>query len=183
MRIGISGSAGTGKTTLATELARRLGLPFKGEAMRERLAAGFDLHAITPAEHRALIAADAEGFAPWLADPSGAVTDRTPLDMLAFWLANGYAHDDPPGTARLAERAAALCLAYDLVAVLPWGALPLAADGVRSVNPWHQLHLQAVAEGVLARFLPPGRLLVLPSALLDVGARRDHILGELERMR
>ena len=50
-RIGLSGSAGTGKSTLGLALARALEVPYLPEGMRSRLESGLDLHSLT---HRQL---------------------------------------------------------------------------------------------------------------------------------
>ena len=54
-RIAISGSAGTGKTTLATALAHRLQVPYLEEGFRKRREAGLDPHDLSQTEHRALL--------------------------------------------------------------------------------------------------------------------------------
>ncbi|QJE72175.1 ATP-binding protein [Aerophototrophica crusticola] len=155
-RIGITGSAGTGKTTLAEALAGALGVPLVPEAMRALLKAGFDFHSLTREGHRALIRQQADDLAAVLArDKGGLVTDRTPLDFAAFWLANGYQVDDEPGTEALLARAVAAMADFTLVVVTPWGELPLGDDGVRSRNPWHQLQFQELVEGLCRRWLPP----------------------------
>lgn len=159
-RIGITGSAGTGKTSLASSLSRRFDLPLRGEAMRDRLESGFDLHHLTREGHRRLLADDATDLAMALARGDGLITDRTPLDMAAFWLANGFGVDDPTGTEALLARAVCAMADYSLVVLLPWGARPIAADGVRSPNPWMQLHFQTVLEGLCRRYVAPQRLLL-----------------------
>ena len=58
--IGISGSAGTGKSTLGTRLASRLEVPYLPEGMRERLEGGLDLHRLAHLELRALLLCDRE---------------------------------------------------------------------------------------------------------------------------
>lgn len=161
-RIGITGSAGTGKTSLAEELSRVLDLPVRREAMRERLVAGFDPHALPRDGHRRMIAGDADDLALDLArEDEGLITDRTPLDMAAFWLTNGFGVDDPAGTEALLARAVCAMADYDLVVLLPWGEHPIAADGIRSANPWMQLHFQTVVEGLCRRYVAPGRLLAV----------------------
>jgi hypothetical protein len=37
------------------------------------------------------------------------------------------------------------------VFVLPWSRIPLVADGVRSSDPWVQLHVQLLIEGMARR--------------------------------
>lgn len=159
-RIGITGSAGTGKTSLADALSRLLHLPTRREAMRGRLLAGFDPHTLSRDGHRRMIAGDADDLALDLArGQDGLVTDRTPLDMAAFWLVNGFAVDDPTATEALLARAVCAMADYDLVVLLPWGERPIAADGVRSTNPWMQLHFQTVLEGLCRLYVAPDRLL------------------------
>lgn len=161
-RIGITGSAGTGKTSLAADLSCLLDLPVRREAMRDRLAAGFDPHTLTRDGHRRMIAGDADDLALDLArDRDGLVTDRTPLDMAAFWLSNGFGVDDPAGTEALLARAVCAMADYDLVVLLPWGEHPIAADGIRAANPWMQLHFQTVVEGLCHRYVAPHRLLAV----------------------
>lgn len=159
-RIGITGSAGTGKTSLAEAVSDLLHLPVRREAMRDRLMAGFDPHALSRDGHRRMIAGDADDLALDLARAQdGLVTDRTPLDMASFWLVNGFAVDDPAATEALLARAVCAMADYDLVVLLPWGGRPVAADGVRSTNPWMQLHFQTVVEGLCRLYVAPERLL------------------------
>lgn len=182
-RIGITGSAGTGKTMLAADLSRRLDLPLRGEIMRERLAAGFDFHDLTRDGHRRLLAGDAADLALDLArNDAGLITDRTPLDMAAFWLANGFGVDDPGATEVLLAQAVCAMADYSLVVLLPWGAAPIAVDGVRSTNPWMQLHFQTVLEGLCWRYVAPSRLLLLDGMAVDADARAAFVQDRLARI-
>jgi nicotinamide riboside kinase len=179
--IGITGSAGIGKTTLATALAARLGSHLVPEVMRDRLVAGFDLHQLTRQGHRALLLGDATDLARRLATAdSSLVTDRTPLDMAAFWLSNGYGVDDPAATEALLARAICAMADYCRVILLPWGVLPLADDGVRVANPWLQLHFHEIIAGLCRRYLPTDRLLIMPESASGVPDRLDWVLRQLE---
>lgn len=179
-RIGLTGSAGVGKTTLALTLGTTLGLPVLEEPMRARLEAGYSLHALSRAEHRDLLCADADDLAATAAEcPEGFVSDRTPLDYAAFWLCNGYAADEPARTAALLERAATAAASWDAVVVLPWGDLTLVDDGIRYPNRWHQLHVQTVIEGLCRRSVPAARLLFLPAGLRSPEARCAWLLRHL----
>jgi|GEM_PF-158256 len=182
-RIALSGSAGTGKTTLGRRLADELGLPYVDEGMRRRLEAGLDLHALAP-----------DGFAPLIEElweeqcaaedaavraSGGFVADRSHVDYAAFWLHYGLGDDAARTRAfleRVFERART---GLDLVAVLPDGVLPLEHDGVRSTNPFVQLRFQLLVEGLLARELPAARRVRVPDTR-DLDARVAAVQGAID---
>ena len=66
--------------------------------------------------------------------------------------------------------------------VLPWGVLPLEADGVRSSNPWLQLHFQSTVEGLLHRRIGLPTVVELPH-LQDLDARLAWVVDQLEESR
>ena len=175
-KIAISGSAGVGKTTLGTDLAARLGVPFIPEGMRARLEAGLDLHGLDADGLRALVV---DLFDEMMAAVAGArsggfIADRSPIDFLAFWLYYGFAADSA-ATEAFAERCDAAMAEIDAVVVLPWGAIPLADDRVRSTNPWRQLHYQAVLEGLARRRVASEKLLFVPDDVIGLEARLDWV--------
>jgi nicotinamide riboside kinase len=181
-RLALSGSAGTGKTALGLRLAARLQVPFIPEGMRPRIEAGLDLHTLSRAVLRSLVEelyAEA-GTAMREAESShgGFVADRAPLDFLAFWLYYGFA-DDQPATVAFAERVAADMARLDALVVLPWGVLPLADDGVRSPNPWRQLHFQALLEGLARSRVAAARLHWLPNEVTALDDRVGWVVGEI----
>lgn len=156
-RIALSGSAGIGKTTLARRLAFDLDLPYIPEGMRAYLErGGADLHALGRSGLRALVLQlwdeqrEAEAKAT-----SGFVADRSAFDFAAFWIYYGYAADDAE-TSQLFSQTQDPGR-YDAVWLLPWGAFPVEADGVRSSNRWMQLHVHVLIEGVLHRANAPLR--------------------------
>jgi broad specificity phosphatase PhoE/nicotinamide riboside kinase len=153
-RIAISGSAGTGKTTLGRALAAELGVPFVEEGMRRRLEQGFRPHGYGAREWAALMRdLWAEHRAAEDAATAGCVSDRSSLDFAAFWLHYGL-HEDVEATEEFVGAMRAHARRYERIVLLPWGALPLVDDGVRSTNRWTQLRFHGILEGLLARMAP-----------------------------
>lgn len=149
MKIALSGSAGTGKSTLALRLGEALGLPVIGEGMREYLQrTGVDLHSLGHDAFQALIQQlweerkEAEALAP-----AGFVADRSSFDFAAFWLYYRFAREDAYTEQLFAE--ATDQRRYERIYVLPWGRIPLVRDGVRTADRYVQLHLQLLVEGLL----------------------------------
>lgn len=173
-RIAVSGSAGVGKSTLARRLADALGVPCIGEGMREYLErTGVDLHDLGHEGLRALVLELWEERKAAEARHGAFVADRASYDFAAFWLYYHFAEEDPD-TARLFEETLAPGR-YDAVFLLPWGRIPLVADGIRTPNRWTQLHLQLLLEGVLRRHAPDA----IPVEAVALEARVEEILGRL----
>jgi len=157
-RIALSGSAGTGKSTLGRALAEHYGVPYIEERMRLRLENGFTLGKLSPDGWRALMhELWAEHAAEEARYPNGFVADRSSLDFLAFWLHYGL-YDAEAETEAYAAAMREHAQHYDRILLFPWGVLPLENDGVRATNPWVQLRFQSILEGVLERWAPEGRV-------------------------
>ncbi|MCK6507522.1 alpha-ribazole phosphatase family protein [Myxococcota bacterium] len=113
-----------------------------------------------------------------VADHGGYVADRSPWDFAAFWLHYRFA-SDRRDTERFFAEVRARAADCERILLLPWGVLPLHDDGVRSTNPWLQRHFQACVEGLLARELPPERLLRLPAEATSLPARLQWVVEAL----
>lgn len=181
LRVAISGSAGTGKTTLGQALADRLDLPFLPEPMRARLEGGFDLHDVTLDQLRDLILElydeSIDAMAAAEANAGGFIADRSPADFVAFWLYYRLAGDEA-ATEALVARVRRDLDRLDGVLLLPWGGIPLEDDGVRAPNAWLQLHFQALFEGLVARYVPITRLLRLPDPVSGLEDRLEWALQQ-----
>jgi len=177
-RIVFSGSAGTGKSTLARALAGRLGVPYIEEGIRPRVERGLKLYLLDESQRRDLIRELwEEQRAAQDAAPGGFVADRSAVDYAAFWLHYGLTDAQEETEAFLAEMERAASMESRVV-LCPWGVLPLEADGVRSTNPWLQLRYQALVEGMHGRMTPEARLVRVP-AHDDLEARLAFVLERI----
>jgi predicted ATPase len=111
MRVGISGTHGTGKTTLAEALCGRLpGHLMVDEPYYLLEEEGYEF-GFPPslANYRALLACSVRSLSSSPLLP-GVVFDRTPLDYLAYMIATGASLPDESGTATLRRPFATLDL-------------------------------------------------------------------------
>ncbi|MEC7946070.1 MAG: hypothetical protein VX265_00800, partial [Myxococcota bacterium] len=147
-----------------------------------RLEAGLDVQRLGFEGLKALVrelwAEQRAREADAVARSGGFVADRSPVDYAAFWLTYRFT-SDREGTKTFFRETLGALADYDRVVCLPWGALPLEADGVRSSNPWVQRSFQAMAEGLLHREAPPERYAMLPVDLTSLDARVGWVLDQL----
>ena len=161
-RIALSGSAGTGKTTLASRLAAELGVPYIEEGMRRRIQGGLAWYELDREQQLGLIEELwEEQRAAEDAATGGFVADRSSYDFAAFWLHYDF-HADLRDTSDRFEHWCASGERYDRVLLLPWGVLPLEADGVRSTNRYMQLRYQGILEAVLEHHAREGLVHRIP---------------------
>lgn len=183
-RIAITGSSGTGKSTLAEALAAEWNVPCIPEGMRRRIRSGLNQHEMSDAERRGLAhelyAEMVGGMRAALESDGGFVSDRSPIDSFAFWLYYGFGLEEAE-TDALADTMRADIEMLDAVVVLPWGTIPLIADGVRTPNKWIQLHFQHLVEGLTARFMPADRIWRMPENVVPVEDRMRWIMDRLAR--
>lgn len=176
MRIALSGSAGTGKTTLALALSRALGLPLMPEETRARLEEGEPpLHHLAPEEGLAVL----EGLWAARLDQEarlGAfVADNGPLDFAAYALHHGCVASAEHPFVRG-------CLAHlprVQTLLLPGGVLPYERDGVRCGDPGVEARFQALLEGLRPEGSP---VRDLPPGLLQREARLAWALAQVRRV-
>ena len=180
-KIGITGSAGVGKTSLATALAGDLAVPCLHEEMRAYLERTGTRLSDLPGEMVASILQELwrERSAKEVAVPAF-VADNCCLDFAAYALHYGCVENT--GTAALPAWLAdplENLRHYDAIFVLPWGTLPYVDDGVRGPSQYQQLRYQCIIEGLLRRYAAPGRLHFLPEDIVDLAERRRWVLSKL----
>ena len=164
-RLTLAGSAGTGKTTLGRALSEHFGVPYVPEGMRSRIEGGLDLHALGHEGLRGLVVdlwREQQALQQAaVRDHGGFVADRSPMDFAAFWITYHFTDDHDKSLKFFTETRAGMS-DVDRIIVLPWGVLPLVADGVRTANPWVQRGFQALLEGLVQRECAPEALAWMP---------------------
>ena len=185
MKIAISGSAGTGKTSLATTLSDRWGCPIIPEHYDEFFDKNFDF--IRPADRLQRQIFDVLEIKNRLENESDEfIADRCPIDLFNLWLSRGYASNQRK-THDLYDRCRSYVIKYDCIVVLPWGSLPLGqvdscAARRRVMNPWTQLHNHSTMIGLLQQWVPAKRLLPISHSLTDISSRARAVTKMLKKL-
>ncbi|MEM6671581.1 MAG: uroporphyrinogen-III C-methyltransferase [Planctomycetota bacterium] len=188
LRIGVTGSAATGKTALVEALAAELGLPVVCEETRDYLtsrqegANGRGFESLSKAERRTVLESLFARRVERERALESFVADNTSLDFTAYALHHGI-YDDRPSSdgAPLLTRPSHHVASYDAVFVLPHGALPYVRDGVRSDRPLVELRYQHLVESVLQRSFASHRTHAVPRDCTELVDRVAFAILVLER--
>jgi|GEM_PF-817980 len=158
MRIGITGSHGVGKTTLAQALSDALNLPLIQEQARV-VARDLGIKTLDEIkndkfrfrEYQCLV--PAYQIAAEKSNPAGFVSDRTTIDCAAYWL-KWHAHNWPSG---LNNNYYDICMAnvkyYDLIVYVPVQHWP-ADDGFRDIDRGCQVEVDFYIRCLLSNAAP-----------------------------
>ena len=184
MKIAICGSAGTGKTTLATALAAKQKCSVVAEQYDDFFDDKFDF--IKPAGRlQRQILATLEQKNRIENDNGDFVADRCPVDLFNLWLSRGFGANRRK-TADLYNRCRSYMRKYDRIIVLPWSALRLtqvkeqASRRRRVMNPWIQLYNHSTMIGLLQQWVNPTRLVPIPFDVADLNERVDFLMGAID---
>lgn len=179
--IGLCGAHRGGKTTLAEALAESLALPFA----RTSTSAVFARHGLDPAQAldfatrlwiQGEVLAAARGV--WGQFPGGFVTDRTPLDFIAYTLADvhGGQSVDAAALRQYLENCFAATRAFFSLLVVVQPGIPLVPEaGKAALNPAYIEHLNSLVLGLCHDERQQCPSVALPRDCLDLAARRRWV--------
>jgi hypothetical protein len=179
MRIGVSGSAGSGKTTLCKALAEHLGVPYIGDTTEEALAeiGRRDWKGITDLRVRKTVRIDAINRkikAEMAAEAF--VSEKTVVDYLAYWMQNQAEHETREQNMAVHELVVSHVARYTHRVFLPYRAEIEFAAG-RNQDPFHALRVAANVFGLYAMIEQPA--IVAPYTFgEDIAAWIERYLGE-----
>ena len=178
MKVAISGAVSTGKTTLGKALAKQLALPFIPENLetvfgpahlRKRHPGGLPMALLDCLSRKRDLEQDHDRF----------VVDRSPIDILNFWLA--FKLIEHPRTEEVYDLCQTSMANYDAVVLLPWGALELdgsadPATGVqRQINKWVQFNGSVTIAGLAHHFVTSDRIISISKNMTAHQDRLDFI--------
>jgi hypothetical protein len=189
MNIGVCGSHRTGKTTLAEAIAQRTGMPF----LRTGTSEVFQQCGLDPSkpmdfkkrlwiQHKILDAAEKI----WQAEEAQFITDRTPVDMMAYTLA------DIQGTTEVnfdeLEGYLARCIdvtnSFFALLVLVQPGIPLMhEEGKAALNEGYLEHLNYMILGLCNDDRVRGTFVYLHRAMTSLDDRVNTVLNELKTIR
>jgi len=185
VNIGLCGGHRTGKTTLAKTIANQYGIPF----VPTQTSQVFREHGLDPAQpldfaqrlwiqHHIINAAQQQ----WATAANGFVTDRTPLDFLAYTLGDIQGRTE----VNYADVQAYidLCMetintTFDRLAVLQPGIPLVYETGKAALNPAYIEHLNVMVLGLCQHEQLTPMVKVVPRGVLDLQERVAVVMAGL----
>lgn len=154
-KIGICGSGGTGKTSLAEELAKKLSIPFlKSRAITDDILKrdGYDYSSGIQIERFLANSGRQNEILRRTIEQQKSVesfvTDRTVVDLAAYVVCE--MHDtDIAAMRRILETCRKNVVDYTHLFVCPWKDMPVENNHKRTLNPWYQFLVHTVEIGML----------------------------------
>ncbi len=185
MRIAVSGSAGSGKTSLVESLSKQLNL----KIISEQYENFFDEHGrhikppkklmqkidqVLDNKHQQELKAD------------NFIADRCPIDLFNLWMTRGY-HSGKDHTDEFQGKCIEYLKKYDYVILIPWGDIPLKqieqknSNRKRVMKPWVQFQHHSTIIGMAMQWVPLNKIIAVPKGLIGVKQRNNYVIDLLEK--
>lgn len=154
MRIGIVGAAGTGKSALAEELARKLCIPsLKSKEITESILKrdGYDYGSGIQIERFLANTGRQNEILRMTLEQQNVddfVTDRTVIDLAAYAVCEMH-HSDAVALRRIIETCKKHVGRYTHLYLCPWKDIPVTNNGKRTLNPWYQFLVHVTERGIM----------------------------------
>ncbi len=182
LKIGLCGSHRTGKTTLAKEISFKTGMPFVKTSTSEV----FEQSGLHPAEpmdfktriwiqHQVIDAAERV----WQAEQGSFVTDRTPVDMIAYTLGDiqGTTEADFNELKNYMDHCFEVTNKYFTRLAVIQPAIPLVFEkGKAKLNRAYMEHLNTVIMGLCSDERLERPSLIVKRSITDIGDRVREVI-------
>lgn len=151
MKIALSGSASTGKTTLANALSEKLNILVIPEFAREvaQEMKVNNIREMTPSEKLEFQIRILEKKEALESQTDTFIADRATSDNLAYYLRWVSRDIEDNRNKAYVDRCIKMMKTYDLIVLLPWMSIPLEDDGFRSAKIYYQYEIHCLIRGVL----------------------------------
>jgi hypothetical protein len=175
--IGICGAHRTGKSTLAEKLAHSAGIPFVQTTTSQVFAeAGLDPSQPMNFSTRLMIQQKvlSAGEAVWSSSKQPFVSDRTPIDMMAYTLADiqGTTVVDFPQLSTYLQQCFASTNRFFRYLFIVQPGIPLIyAEGKAALNPAYIEHINTLIIGLCQDTRLSSKVKILPRSLIDLSER------------
>lgn len=188
--IGLAGAHRTGKTTMARETARVTGLPF----VETELSLMFQQLGIDPGkpmdfQTRLMVqnVALKVCIEKWSGYTAGFLSDRTPIDLLAYTMAEVQGHTLDNATEAMMANYARQCIKaandhFGMIMLVQPGIPIVPAPGKAALSMGYMEHLNALMAGLLVRRDVRVPVTFLSRDTLDLNERVNCLVTQYKRM-
>lgn len=188
--IGLAGAHRTGKTSLARESARALGLPFVETSVSE-IFRNMGLDPAEPMDFQTRLIVQSVVLKVcqenWARETAGFLSDRTPIDMLAYTMAEVKGETLDYTTEALLAKYLRDCINaanrhFSLIMLVQPGIPIVAAPGKAALSIGYMEHLNALMAGFLVRKDLSASTVFLRRDTLDMQDRINCVIHSYKRI-
>lgn len=190
MNIGLAGSHRTGKTTLAQEYSEKMGVPFVQTSASEVFKMmGFDPKADYDFKVRMLIQNEILDASEklWRAQKGDFITDRTPIDMLAYTIADIQRENLDKDDEKIFMDYQRSCIdvlnrQFSMLVVIQPGIKLVEAEGKAPANEAYIEHINTLVVGIVNDARIGCSKFIMSRKTTDLRRRLDVLDQAVERM-